>query len=82
MSEFRDVELTEEELKEVTAGTINNGTDKVLDKLDKSKLEQIRRTIEVERELSFEELTNVKAGIPKEMVEETIEENSNLFRKH
>lgn len=79
MSNFKDGELTEEELKEVIAGIRNGHTDEMLDKLDKSELEQFRDFTQ-ERELSIEELSNVKAGIPEEMVEKMKEENSNLFR--
>ena len=81
MSNFKDGELTEEELRELTAGVNNGRSDEMLDKLDKRELEELKNSISQERELSLEELFNVKAGMPQEMVEEVKEENANLFRK-
>lgn len=77
---FKDEELTEEELKEVTAGIRNGLTDEMLGKLSKPELKQFKEVI-IERELSLDELDEVKAGIPEELVEEMKEKNSNLFRK-
>lgn len=78
---YKDMELTEEELMEVTAGIKNGNTEEMLDKLSKEELRQFKSAVSQERELSLDELDNVKAGIPEEMVEEIKEENSNLFRK-
>lgn len=78
---YKDNELTEEELREVTAGIKNGNTDEMLDKLSKPELEQFKEVISQERELSLDELDNVKAGIPREMVEEIKEQNKDLFRK-
>lgn len=76
---YKDEELTEEELKEVTAGIIEGKTDEMLDKLSKHELIQLKDNYE--RELSIDELDNVKAGIPQEMVEEITKENEEIFRK-
>ena len=78
---YKDEELTEEELKEVTAGIKDGNTKEMLDKLSKSELVQFKEVINKERELSLSDLDNVKAGIPKEMVEELKNENKDIFRK-
>ena len=84
---YKDKELTEEELKEVTAGILNGRTDEMLDMLSKEELidlkEEIVKDIEKskDRELSLDELFNVKAGIPKEVLDMEIDQNSNSFNK-
>lgn len=78
---YKDIELTEEELMEVTAGIKNGKTEEMLNKLSKEELEQFKDNITQERELNLEELDNIKAGIPQEMVDEFKESNNNLFRK-
>lgn len=79
---YKDEELTEEELREITAGIKNGKTDKMLDKLSKSELEQFKEVVSQERELSLEELDNVKAGIPQDMIEENKKQNEDIFRKN
>lgn len=78
---YKDIELTEEELMEVTIGIKNGKTQEMLNKLSKEELEQFKDNITQERELNLEELDNIKAGIPQEMVDEFKELNNNLFRK-
>ena len=78
---YKDIELTEEELMEVTAGIKNGKTEEMFNKLSKEELEQFKDNITQERELNLEELDNIKAGIPQEMVDEFKESNNNLFRK-
>lgn len=75
---FKDEELTLEELDEVKAGIKYGKTDEMLNKLSKSELVQFKDTLE--KELTLEELDKVKAGIPKELVEEEIKKNDNIFR--
>lgn len=79
MMNFKDNELTEEELSEIYAGLSQGKFDETLDKLSKEELKELKDNVN-ERELTEEELDNVKAGIPKEMVDEMIEKNSDLFR--
>ena len=76
---FNDYELTMEELMEVKAGIKEGKTDEMLDKLSKPELVQFKETIE--KELTLDDLDNVMAGIPKEMVDEKIKDNEELFRK-
>lgn len=78
---YKDIELTEEELMEVTAGIKEGKTEEILEKLSKEELNQFKSIVTQERELNLEELDNVKAGIPQEMVDEVKEANNNLFRK-
>lgn len=76
---FKDEELTEEELREVTAGIKKGNTNKMLDLLGKQELEQLKD--KVEKELSLDELDNIKAGMPQEMIENNKEKNKDIFRK-
>ena len=76
---FKDDELTMDELMEVKAGIKEGKTDEMLNKLSKPELQDLKENIE--RELSIEELDNIKAAIPKEMIEDNIKENKDIFRK-
>ena len=80
MINFKDGELSEEELKEVKAGILKGNVDETLDLMDKPELTTLKEKIE-DKELTFEELDNVKAGMPSKVVEEEKEKNSELFRK-
>lgn len=76
---YKDEELTEEELREVTAGIVDGKTDEMLDMLSKPELNQFKTV--VEKELSLDELDNIKAGIPEDLIEENKNENNDIFRK-
>lgn len=76
---FKDDELTLDELKEITAGIIDGKTDEMLDKLSKPELKQFKDVVIKERELSMDELDNVKVGQPLEMVEEMTKKNPEIF---
>jgi len=83
---FNDGELTEEELMEVTAGITAGKTDEMLSKMSQAELTQLKQTVQKavqpqERELTGDELFNVKAAQPPEMVEEMLQGNPDLFRK-
>ncbi len=80
MLNFKDGELSEEELKTVKAGIEEGKIDETLNLMDKPELSTLKEKI-IDRELTFEELDNVKAGIPKEMVEEMKEKNKDIFKK-
>ena len=77
---FNDDELTMEELEQVRAGIINGQENEMFNQMSKIELKQLKEKV-IERELTFDELTNVKAGQPIEMVDEMIEKNPDLFRK-
>lgn len=77
---FKDGELSEEELKAVKAGMANGNIDNILNNFDKKELEELKN--EFDKELSLEELDNIKAGMPQEAVEEITKENEDLFRKN
>lgn len=76
---YKDDELTTDELEEVKAGILDGKTDEMLDKLSKPELVQFKDTIE--KEFSLEEMDNIKAGMPKEVIEEYKNENKDIFRK-
>lgn len=80
MLNFKDGELSEEELKSVKAGIEEGKIDETLNLMDKPELSTLKEKI-IDRELTFEELDNVMAGIPKEMVEEMKEKNKDIFKK-
>ena len=80
MINFKDGQLSEEELKSVKAGIMSGNIDETLDLMDKPELATLKEKIE-DKELTFEELTNVKAGMPKNAVDEYLEKNPDLFKK-
>ena len=80
MINFKDGELTEEELKEVKAGIISGKVDETLDLMDSNELKELKEKV-VEKELSFEEMDRVKAGMPQNAVDEYLKNNKDLFSK-
>ncbi len=80
MLNFKDGKLSEEEKKLFVSKVHVGKEDGVINKMDKSELNILKEKI-IDKELDLNELDNVKAGIPQEMVEEIHEKNSNLFRK-
>lgn len=82
MSDF-ERELKEEELMKVRAGIQKNveNIDDILDGKNIEALQELKNSIQ-DRKLSLEELTKVKAAQPTSEVENMIDENSELFRKH
>ena len=80
MENFKDGNLTSEELLDVKAGIMSGEIDDTLNKMDTGELKQLSEKIK-DKELTFEELDSVKAGMPQEKVEKYINANSDLFQK-
>ena len=79
MVNYKDDELTQEEIDEIYAGISQGKVDEMLDKLGKEELKDLKEKVN-ERELSLNELDNVMAGIPQEMVEKVVEDNLDIYR--
>ena len=77
---FKDGELTEEELMTVKAGIEKGKIDETLNLMDKPELTTLKEKI-IDKELTFDELDKVKAGMPIETVNEYTENNKEIFRK-
>lgn len=80
MLNFKDGELTEEELKTVKAGIEQGKIDETLDLMDKPELSQLKEKIS-DKELTFDEMDRVKAGMPSDVVDKYTEDNKDIFRK-
>ncbi len=80
MLNFKDGKLTEEELRVVKAGIEQGKIDETLDLMDKPELNKLKDKI-TDKELTFDEMDRVKAGMPSEVVDKYTEDNKDIFRK-
>ena len=80
MINFKDEELTDEEIKEVKIGIISGKVDETLDLMGSEELKELKDKI-VDKELTFDKKNNDKTDKQVNKVDEYLKNNKDIFSK-